>query len=359
MKQHRYDRSGIFSLFMLSLLLFFSGCKTAIHENTPVTVSEIPVRVMVIKDSALVIPIQVNGMLDARNHIKLSFKTGGVILRIYTDESSCVLKGEKLAELNLSEIEARARQAKLAYQKSVRDYRRVFNLYRDSVATLEQLENVRTARDVSLNNLRIANFNLQYSVIRAPADGKILKQLAEEGEVIGAGHPVFLFASTEEAWVVRCSVPDKDIVRLREQDSASVCFDVWEGRYFSGRVTETANAADPYTGTYEVEVTLDAARMKLVSGLMARVTIFPADTLRSITIPFHALRSADVMQGSVFMYNNGVVHPVTVSIDRILDSLCVVRHGLVPGDTIIVNGVEDLDDGTPVRIIGMLNHPEP
>ncbi len=45
---------------------------------------------------------------------------------------------------------------------------RVSNLYRDSVATLEQLQNSQTFFDVAESNLNIVKFNLKYSEIRAP-----------------------------------------------------------------------------------------------------------------------------------------------------------------------------------------------
>jgi len=183
----------------------------------------LPVEVVVAEKHRVTVPLRETGQLTAKSRIKLSFKTGGLIAKITVDDGATVKKGDLLASLDLSEIEARVREASLAYDKAVRDYRRVYNLYRDSVATLEQLEHIRTARDIAWNNLRIARFNLKHSVIRAPADGKILRRLAESGEMIAPGYPVLLFASTDRAWVVRCHVPDRDIVRIGPGDSARCC----------------------------------------------------------------------------------------------------------------------------------------
>ena len=58
---------------------------------------------------------------------------------------------------------------------------RVKNLYADSVATLEQLQNVQTAYDVSIESLKIAEFNQSYSKVIAPSAGIVVKQLMREG----------------------------------------------------------------------------------------------------------------------------------------------------------------------------------
>ena len=64
-----------------------------------------------------------------------------------------------LATLNLTEVNAAAEQASLAYQKAERDYERASNLYQDSVATLEQMQNAKTALDVARQQYNSAGFN--------------------------------------------------------------------------------------------------------------------------------------------------------------------------------------------------------
>ncbi len=337
------------------LVTAVAGCRgkpAAVKD--PEETGPLPVEAVRIKRQILVIPVREVGQLSAKNQIKLGFKTGGLIAEVSVEEGESVARGQKLASLDLSEIKAKANEATLAYRKAVRDYERVLNLYRDSVATLEQLEHIRTLKDISLNNLHIARFNLEHSVIRAPAAGKILKKLANAGELIAPGYPVLLFASTEKAWVVRCHVADVDIVRISPGDSAHIRFDAWPGRVFTGIVTETGMAADPYTGTYEVEITLDPSDLKLVAGLIANVDIFPAEALQAITIPFRALKEADRMRGVVYRVKNGKAVMTEVTIRRMLDSCLIISRGLSPGDTLVTGGMDDLLPGMPVKIYKMI-----
>ncbi len=53
--------------------------------------------------------------------------------------------GKVLAELDLAEIKAQVNQAHIGLEKAKRDLLRAENLYRDSVATLEQYQNAESA----------------------------------------------------------------------------------------------------------------------------------------------------------------------------------------------------------------------
>ncbi len=346
------------SLFFLGgslLLLAAGGCQGDRAGTTESRGSRpLPVGVQVVQRRLLTVLLRETGQLTAKSQIRLSFMTGGIIAAIHVDDGATVKKGDLLATLDLSEIKARVNEASLAWEKARRDYKRVYNLYRDSVATLEQLEHIRTARDIAYNNLRIARFNLEHSVIRAPADGKILRRLAETGEMVAPGYPVLLFASTDKAWVVRCHVPDRDIVRINPGDTATVTFDAWPGRIFSGLVSETGTAADPYTNTYEVEITLDPSDMKLVAGLIASVKIRPAGMKEAIAIPYSALRGGNRMQGEVWLVKNGKAVLTEVTLTAMTDSLLIAGKGLQSGDTLVVRGLQDLVPGTPVKIVEVI-----
>ena len=69
-------------------------------------------------------PIIASGLLSSKSEMKLAFKTGGMIRRIYVQEGQSVSEGQLLAELDLSEIDAQVRQSKLSLEKSERDLER-------------------------------------------------------------------------------------------------------------------------------------------------------------------------------------------------------------------------------------------
>ena len=295
MHNFKFFRFIVFPLFALFVL---GGCgQKRAPEKEKI---QIPVKTMIVHARQVVFPIQCSGILSKKSEMKLSFKTGGIISKIPVDEGDLVHENELLASLNLSEINARVSQAAQALKKATRDYSRVQNLYHDSVATLENLQNSLTALQVAKSRDHIAQFNLKYSVIRAPANGRILKRLAEPNEIIAPGHPVFLFSSTANDWVIRCSLPDVDRVRVHFLDSARVFFDAYPNIPFQATVTELGDWADPYTGTYEIELKVAIDTLELVSGFIGKVSVYPTQTEYPVMIPAGSLILGKGEKGFVY-----------------------------------------------------------
>ena len=90
--------------------------------------------------------------------------------------------------------------------KAQRDLKRGENLYADQVISLEQLQDLRTQAAMAAAQYNSAQFNLGYSVITAPRDGKVLRKLAEERELVPAGSPVLVFGESGRGYVVRAAL---------------------------------------------------------------------------------------------------------------------------------------------------------
>ncbi|MFC2112463.1 efflux RND transporter periplasmic adaptor subunit [Bacteroidota bacterium] len=333
----------------MSLFILLTACKTGQKEES--TIPPVGVRIQVVSNSDYVAPVRCTGKLSTKTESKLSFKTGGIIHRIMADEGQSVKKGQLLAELNLEEIRSKVRQAELVLKKAERDHQRAENLYVDSVVTLEQFENARTALDVARANDRIARFNMKYSAIHAPADGKILKRIAETNEIIAPGHPVFLFASTQNDWVVRANLTDRDVIRVQMLDSARILFDAYKDEVFMGLISEIGTASDPYTGTYEVEIQLLRKPEKLISGFIARINIFPGDKKERIIIPYESLLNGAGLTGYVYVVEDGSPIRRKIQIGSFADQGIIVESGLVEGEKVVVEGTQYLREGSPIEII--------
>jgi multidrug efflux pump subunit AcrA (membrane-fusion protein) len=69
----------------------------------------------------------VSGQFTTDDEVMLSFKTTGIINKIYVKEGDAIQRGQLLATLNLTEIDASLEQARLALEKSTRDHQRIMN----------------------------------------------------------------------------------------------------------------------------------------------------------------------------------------------------------------------------------------
>ena len=254
-------------LLLLPLaLLVLQGCSRELDAGTTPVTPAVPVTLADVSEEVRAMPIRTSGRLSAKKEQKLSFKIGGLIAFMTAEEGVNVRQGALLAQLNTAEIDAQVLQAESAVAKAQRDLARAEGLLADSVATLEQVQDAGTALEVAEANLRIARFNRQYAVIRAPSSGKVLRRMAEDNELVAPGAPVYLFGADREGWVVRVGLADRDVVNVALGDEATMHFDAFPDSLLTGRVTEIASAADPFSGTFEVEVALENPSVPLRSG---------------------------------------------------------------------------------------------
>jgi len=297
--------------------------------------------------------LQYSGLIASNAEARLSFKIGGIVSRIYVKEGDHVSAGQLLATLNLTEIDAQVQQASQNLEKSKRDEARMSNLYRDTVASLEQLQNTRTQLNVATEALRIARFNQQYAQIHAPSGGTILQKLMSEGELATAGNAVFLFNGTDQReWVVRFGVSDRDWVVLKKGDKATVYIEAYPGQTFSGTITKMAEGADPSNGTYPVEVTVSPAGHKLAPGLFCTLQLQPSYQQLLTMIPIEALVEGDGKAGWVYTLNadSHTVKKHPIKIAFLSRDKVAVSEGLDSVDQVITEGVSYLTENSVVKV---------
>jgi len=339
------------SIFLFILVFTaFSSCKKPVHERQEP--ESVRVKVVPLHRENISLPVVTSGLVVPAEEIKLSFKTGGLISAIYVSEGMRVSKGDVLAALNLSEIEAQVEQYKGGYDKALRDFNRAKKLYADSVATLEQMQNAETALKVSKAGFDAANFNLQHSRIVAPENGTILKKLAENSEMIAPGYPVLLFGTSNKGWKIRTGLADKDFVRISVGDSALATLDAYPESKFRAIVSRISETANPYTGTFEAELDLKAAGLKLAAGFVANLEIYPGKAEGYISLPVESLTEADGSYGSIFTVNDSMLaRKVRVRIFKVYQSSVALYDDQGLKGRVITEGAAYVSDGGQVIII--------
>lgn len=342
-------------LLALTFSLGAAGCDRQAEGAVPPSATGIPVRVASVEPASAT-AVRGTGTLGAKDEIALSFKIGGVVARIAVDEGTTVRAGQVLAELDLREIDAAVAKATLGAEKAGRDAARAERLYNDSVATLTQLQDARTARDAAEADLRAARVNREYAVITAPSDGIVLRRLTNAGAQAGPGSTVLVLASARRGQVVRVGLADRDVVRLRIGDRATVAFDAVPGQEFPGVVRQVAAAADRMTGTFTVEVALSGA-VELPSGLVGRVQIAAAPVAGDrfddglLVIPAQSLVEGDGTRGVVFTLDATGTRAVRREISLVgMSGDRVLVSGLDAAARVVTSGAAWLRDSARVEV---------
>jgi RND family efflux transporter MFP subunit len=334
--------------------LLVSSCGSKIQQEQSIQENVIPVKLQVLEQGKDQTAILASGQFSTDDEATLSFKNGGVISKMLVEEGDAVKAGQLLAMLDLAEIDAGVRQATLAQEKAERDYQRAYQLYHDSVATLEQMQNAQTALEIARQQLKAVAFNRRFSEIRATLSGYVLQRFANEGQVAGPGMPVLKINGAHKGdWLLKVGVSDRQWAVISEGDRAVIHSDALPGRTLDAYVFKKEEAIDPSSGTFAIHLKIrDKQTNSLASGLFARAEIYPSGhAVNSWTIPYDALLEGDAGKGFVFVTNDRrTAIKKEVKISDLRKNKVVITAGLEQAKYLIISGSPYLNEGSEIQV---------
>jgi RND family efflux transporter MFP subunit len=322
-------------------------------QSVPRNAEPVPVHVMTLEKSSVSTVVKASGQLTTDDQTILSFKTSGVVSDVLVREGDLLKKGQVLATLDLREINAHVSQAKHGYEKAQRDFDRTRNLYRDSVATLEQLQNAETALAVAKEQLDVASFNKSFSTIHATANGYVLKKFVNAGQVVDVGDPILLTNGAGDGkWILKIGVSDKQWASTRLKTKATVTVDAFPGKIFEAYVIRKSETSDPQTGAFTAELRLDHNGEKFGSGMFGSAEISSSSTEDTWKVPYEAVLDANDNEGFVFVTvddKTAIKQPITIAS---FDGTSIyISDGLESNMSLITSGSAYLTDNSPITIL--------
>lgn len=340
------------------ILLFFAASMIACsdknaQESKLGSAEIIAVKLHTLQQSNDAVVIHCTGLLNTENEATYAFKIGGVIDRIYVVEGETFKKGELLAKLQLEEIEAGFAQAKLGFEKAERDLNRLSNLYKDSVATLEQLQDTKTAFEISQRQLEATAFNKQYANIYAANDGFVIKKIGNEGEVVAGGSPILAISENgRDSWLLNVGLSDKEWSMVEIGNTAQVVLDAFPDKVLTGRVFRKSMAADLGTGSFQVEVKVNFQGLNPAVGMFGKASLVTNYKYEYQAIPYDALIEADGKNAFVFVpVGEGKVKRQAIEIAGFDNSEVRIKSGLEGLKEVVLTNSAFLNENSTITII--------
>jgi len=348
---HAVSRPGLSALGLLLALLCLAACSKGEDPVAPAP-APTPVRAVAVVEGPATPPLEVTGIVAARDELKLSFMVGGIVQQVLVRDGDHVSKGQRLAQLDPTQIAAQVAQAQQLAEKADRDRQRGEALYADKVIPLEQLQNLRTQAEVAASQLRAARFSGDNATITAPADGVILRRAVEEREMAAPGQVVLVLGRADSGYAVRFAVSDRDVLRLKRGMPVTLRLDAWPGEEFRAEVRQIGSGADPASGLFEIEALLAPTARPLASGLVGRVRLQPADAgPRLAYVPVGAVLEGHQNRARLFVVEGGIARSRDVQVAFITADQVALRGGVQPGEQVISVGAPYVEDGGQVAIV--------
>lgn len=349
--------TNLTTLFSGLMLLFaVSAQANESSDQAGKAVDTVPVEITQVDFKPYAKPLRVSGLLENKSEQTLAFKVGGLVRKVYVDEGQFVKKGQRLAVLDLEEIDAQVAKAKSVLANAERNLARFQSLQGQNALSVDQLQAAETQVDVARSDLTVAEFNRRHAEIKAPASGRVLKRSIEPNELLSAGQPAFVFASQKRGWVLRTGVTDKDIVRLQMADEAELKFDAYPNQIFKAQVSELAGRADAATQTFEIELRLAPLNNKerkqnLLAGFVGHGRVYPSNKESLAMLPLTSVLRTKADTAEVYVLDaEDKAHLRTVNIAFIEGGFMAIREGVQQDERIVVQGAPYLSEGRDVAI---------
>lgn len=310
------------------------------------------------------------GTVAALNQVELRAQVNGYITGIYFQDGARVKKGQRLYSIDQQQYEANYQQAvaNLAVQeanlvKAQKDADRYHELDRQDAIAKQQVDNADAALEVAKKqvdaakaNIRAVQTNVKYSTIYAPFDGTIGISQVKVGGPIYAGQTILNTVSSDHPMAVDFAVNQQELyrfVQLQQQGTKpkdslfTIAFgnDVYPQ---PGAISLIDRAVDPQTGNIKTRLVFPNPKNMLKAGMTATVRVKNNTATASVIIPYKAVVE---QLGDFFVYavtDSNTVTQREVALGRQIGTDVIVKDGVKAGETIVVQGVQNLREGAKI-----------
>ena len=296
------------------------------------------VQVVRLTQRDLVTQVYGNGTVEAKVVVNIASRITGRIVEVHADQGDMVKRGQLLAKLDATELQAQTRQSVaiaekagatvaleqanlhkaragllLAEKNSKRfsalaakelvssqedeQYQTAFLVAREEAArAAAALNSAGREKTAAVASLAASRSRRDDALILAPEDGIIIRRDLEPGATVSAGLPIFLLADPETVWV-KANIDESQLKGVKPGQLASISLRSAPGEKFPGRVARLAWESDRVTEELEVDVAFTPSRKDFRLGEQAEVLIAAGARRAAPSIPKAALVAKGKQRG--------------------------------------------------------------
>jgi len=309
-----------------------------------------------------------SGRLDAIERVEIRPRVGGFITRVNIRPGAEVRKGDVLFVIDPRPFQAEADRATAAAEaararaglarlelsraeKLVNEKAIAQREYDERAASQKELDAAARAAQAQANAARL---NLSYTRVIAPINGRVSKAEITVGNLVDASAILTSIVSLDRIYA-SFDGDEKTYLRLAKHARGGPPVPVRvglideEGFPHEGKLEFVDNQLDTRTGSVRLRAVFANEDRAMAPGLFARVQIGGGDKRKALLISERAV-GTDQSHKFVFVVDpQGKAEYREVKLGPVVDGLRVVREGLKPGERIVINGLQRVKPGAPIK----------
>jgi membrane fusion protein (multidrug efflux system) len=171
----------------------------------------------------------------------ISARINEAVTEVLVNDNQLVHKGDVLVKLDPSQYLALAGAAEANVKKAEADYDRQQPLVAVHAISPESLDATRSTRDVNLAELKLAELQISYTTIYAPADGIVGRKNVEVGNRVTAGQTLMVIVEPD-VWIV-ANFKETQLARMKKGQPVKITIDEVPDKVFDGKVDSFSPAS--------------------------------------------------------------------------------------------------------------------
>jgi HlyD family secretion protein len=310
-----------FVLVLVAVLGVTASLAAYYRSNTDAAPAEYTTTLVVRGD--VVDAVDATGTLQAVTTVQVGTQVSGTIQSLHADFNSMVRKGQVVARLDPSLLQAQVDQAQATVTRLQADVERSRVARDDAEVKLRRARQLLTAQlipaiDVenaestlrqaeaslraaqaqvtqAVGSLNQNKVNLSHTIITAPVDGIVISRSVDVGQTVAASMSaptLFVIAKDMTQMQVKASIDESDIGRIQAGQRVTFAVDAYPNETFVGTVSQVR--LEPVVAqnvvSYVTIIDVPNRELKLKPGMTANVTVEIARADDVLRVPNSALR---------------------------------------------------------------------
>lgn len=375
--QQRFRKPLFVSVIATSILL--ASCGDA-GQSAPDAMQQqvMTVGVVTIKAQNVDLTTTLPGRASAFRVAEVRPQVTGILEKRLFDEGSMVTAGQQLYQIDAAmyEAELASAQAEIARANAVLKstksrFERSKELLADNAISQQDFDEAEASYlqaeaqlKVAQANLARAELNLEYTKVKAPISGQIGRSQLTEGALLSVGQAQPLTTITQlDPIYVDISQSTSDYLRLQQliatgqivtdaNNRAQVTVRLGEDSDFSttGELLFNEVTVDPQTSAITLRARLANPDHIVLPGMFVRAEVATGSLQNAILAPQAGVTRDPRGRAIAFVVDkDNKIQQRYLEVDRTIGSNWIVTSGLTAGDKIVVEGLQKIQPGMPVK----------
>ena len=286
----------IFSILIIGVVLTTVSCKKKEEAAAPVNRERVyavvtqPASIVKLQDS-----IEINGEVDVKTNVAIYPEIGGKLVSLTVEVGDRVEKGQVIATVDPSK----------------------------------------------------PGYSYVMNPVKSTISGVVTQVISRVGTTLTTGTGIVTIGDIDNL-VIHANIPERNVGELKKNLVADVFFPAYPDTAFKAHITWISPVVDPASRSKQIELTLDKKDSRINTGMFPKIKLYTTVYNGYIVVPDDAVVTR-AGQDYVFVVTGESARRVPVKKLITIDNSTIIAEGLSVGDSIVVDGMDVLVDGSKVN----------